>query len=187
MKKYDVLDIGIIVADIPVKLPCESLDFCSDTFRVEKEAGITVSADVGHDNYSTGFAGVINLLRYVDFFMPSYVEAKYITGEAEPAKMAECIVRHTGEKTVIIKLGAQGCYVHEGAAGYTVPAFPVNIVDTTGAGDNFVAGFIGAYLGGGSVRECARFACAAAAVSTQYLGATSACVTLPRIRQLLQA
>lgn len=41
MKKFDVLDIGIIVADIPVKLPCEAIDFASDTFRVE---GIDIRA-----------------------------------------------------------------------------------------------------------------------------------------------
>ncbi|MEI6100792.1 MAG: sugar kinase [Eubacteriales bacterium] len=309
MKKFDVLDIGIIVADIPVKVPCSSIDFLSDTFRVEKieiceggdaansavvlsqlgkkvalagalgndgignlvrgmiaskgvetgtirmkdgvqtsvsivlvnsqgdrtfictrgnnitlclqdldfsliqqtrhinisslfahpllekdgisffkaagEAGVTISADVGHDNYNTGFAGVADLMQYVDLFMPSYVEAKYMTGETEPKKMAEFFIRHTGQKIVVIKLGAEGCFVFEKGKGYNVPAFKVESIDTTGAGDNFVAGFLHAYLDGMPIRDCARFACAAAAISTQYLGATSPLATLQKIRELL--
>lgn len=108
-----------------------------------------------------------------------------MTGETEPKKMAELFVRRAGVKTVLIKLGAEGCYVYDKEEGYAVPAFPVDAADTTGAGDHFVAGFISAYLDGGTVRECARFACATAALSTQYLGAAPEQLTLPRIRELL--
>ena len=156
-------------------------------FQAAKDAGVTISADVGHDNYHTGFEGVARLLQYIDLFMPSYAEASYMTGETEPKRMADYFVRNTGEKIVVIKLGAEGCYVYEKGKGYSVPAFQVNSVDTTGAGDNFVAGFISAHLDGMEIHECARFACATAAISIQHLGATSLYTTLPNIHKLLSS
>lgn len=108
-----------------------------------------------------------------------------MTGEAEPERMAAFFVRNTGVKTVVIKLGAEGCFVYDRGKGYTVPAFRVDTVDTTGAGDNFIAGFMHAYLEGMELRECAWFACATAAVSTRYLGATSPETKLENIGKLL--
>lgn len=154
-------------------------------FEKAKNAGVTISADVGHDNYNTGFSGVKRLLAFIDIFMPSYTEAKYMSGETDPGRMARFFTERTGEKTVVIKLGSEGCYVHHKGKGYTVPAFSVDAVDTSGAGDNFVAGFLSAYLDGMPVRDCARFACAVAAVSVRHLGATSRETTLPNVQKLL--
>ncbi len=156
-------------------------------FESAKNAGVTISADAGHDNYHTGFSGVERLLQFIDIFMPSYTEAKYMTGETDPARMAKFIMDRTGEKTVVIKLGGQGCYVRHKGKGFTVPAFRTEVVDTAGAGDNFVAGFVSAYLDGLPVRDCARFACAAAAVSVGYLGATSPNTSLANIQKLMNS
>lgn len=154
-------------------------------FEKAKNAGVTISADVGHDNYNTGFSGVAHLLQYIDIFMPSYTEAKYMSGETDPKTMAQFFTDRTGEKTIVIKLGSEGCYVYHKGRGCTVPAFRVDAVDTAGAGDNFVAGFLSAYLDGLLIRDCARFACAAAAISVQYLGATSPNTTLDNIQKLM--
>lgn len=156
-------------------------------FESAKNAGATVSADAGHDNYGTGFEGVRRLLHYVDIFMPSFAEAKYMSGENDPERMAQFFADQTGEKTVVIKLGAEGCYVRDRGRGYAVPAFRVEAVDTTGAGDNFLAGFLSAYLDGAPVRDCARFACATAAVSVTQLGATSPGTTVEKVGRLMEA
>ena len=157
-----------------------------ELFERAKDSGVTISADATHDNDGTGFEGAEKLLRYVDVFMPSYEEAKYISGETEPGRMAEFIVDRTGEKTVVIKLGAEGCYVRDKGRGYRVPAFRVDAVDTTGAGDNFLAGFLSAYLDGAPIEDCARLACAAAAVSVTQLGATSLMTTQKSVRMLME-
>ena len=152
-----------------------------------KNAGVTVSADVGHDNYNTGFSGVARILQYIDIFMPSYKEAKYMSGETDPKKMARFFTDRTGDKTVVIKLGSEGCFVHHKGKGFTVPAFRVDAVDTAGAGDNFVAGFLSAYLDGMPARDCARFACASAAISVQYLGATTPHTTVENVQKLMDS
>ena len=155
-------------------------------FEKAKNAGLTISADTGHDSYNTGFEGIAHLLRYVDIFMPSYVEAKYMSGESDPKRMAAFFTRQTGEKTVVIKLGEEGCFVREKGKGYRVPAYRVDVVDTTGAGDNFLAGFLSAYLEGADVLDCARFACATAALSTTQVGATSPVTTVEAARELMK-
>lgn len=55
----------------------------------------------------------------------------------------------------------------------TLPAFTVKAIDTTGAGDNFAAGFITAMLEGGNIRECCEFGAAAAGICCEHLGANS--------------
>lgn len=155
-------------------------------FENAKNAGLTISADTGHDNFGTGFAGVRRMLEAVDIFMPSFTEAKYMSGESDPGRMAKFFTDQTGEKTVVIKLGAHGCYLHEKGRGRIVPAFRVEAVDTTGAGENFLAGFLCAYLDGGDAEACARYACAAAALSTTRLGAAPLLVTPENISALIK-
>ena len=61
-----------------------------------------------------------------------------------------------------MKLGAGGAMTLEGDAVLHVPAFPIEVVDTTGAGDSFDAGFLHAWLRGATTRECLRWGAPAA-------------------------
>ncbi len=151
-----------------------------------KNVGATVSADAGHDNYKTGFEGVAPLLKFVDIFMPSYGEARYMSRESSPERQARFFVDKTGEKTVLIKLGAEGCYVYHRKKSFTLPGFKVEAKDTTGAGDNFLAGFLSAYLDGEEIGACARFACAVAADSTLHMGATAPHIDMANIQKLFK-
>jgi len=144
-----------------------------ELFEKAKEKGLTISADADFDGNPTQLEDVVHLIALLDVFMPSYIEARQLTGEAEPKRMVDFIVNKTGEKIVIIKMGEQGCFVHENGSDYMVPSYKVEAVDTTGAGDCFVAGFLYAYLEKMPVRECVRFGSAAAAINVQAVGATS--------------
>ncbi|MGE5495318.1 MAG: carbohydrate kinase family protein [Burkholderiales bacterium] len=155
-------------------------------FRAAKERGLTVSADANTDYFNVGFEGVRKYLEYLDCFMPSYAEAKHLTGETEPGRMAEFIANKTGVKTIIIKLGAEGSYLYSNGKGGVIPAFSVKTVDTTGAGDNFVAGFLSAMLSGMDTEDCVRFGNAAAALKIQHVGATSPVVTSENVRAFLK-
>ena len=85
---------------------------------------------------------------------------------------AECLLK-AGVKNVIIKCGARGCLVRNEKECYTVPAKPgIRCIDTTGAGDSFVAGFICALSEGRTLRECAQYANECGAKAVQVLGAT---------------
>jgi ribokinase len=78
-----------------------------------------------------------------------------------------------GAASVILKLGNTGCAAFTPDGEFWVPAFEVEAVDTTGAGDCFVGGFLAALHRGRSWLEAARFANAVAALSVQKLGATA--------------
>jgi ribokinase len=84
--------------------------------------------------------------------------------------MAEAL-RRMGPKTVIIKLGDQGCLAHDGINVRHIPCFPVEVKDTTAAGDTFNAGLAVALAEGAPLEHALRFASAAAAISVTRLGA----------------
>jgi len=78
-----------------------------------------------------------------------------------------------GAETVVIKLGREGCYVKGRKCAFYQPAYAVETVDTTGAGDAFVAGFLTGTLKQWSLVKCAQFASAVSAHCVQSLGATA--------------
>jgi ribokinase len=80
-----------------------------------------------------------------------------------------------GARAVVVTLGADGVEVHRpGRAPAAVPAFPVDVVDTTGAGDAFSGAMAWALARGTSLDDAVVLACAAAALSTTALGARGA-------------
>ncbi|MDO4500055.1 MAG: carbohydrate kinase family protein [Erysipelotrichaceae bacterium] len=81
-------------------------------------------------------------LKYLDYFFPNDIEALYFTDKNTIEEAAEELFK-CGIKNVIIKCGKKGCYIRNKELSTYVNALIVdNIIDTTGAGDSFVAGFI---------------------------------------------
>lgn len=114
--------------------------------------------------------GLGDALAMIDYLFPNEKEAAYYTGEAEFADMARALTDR-GVKHVIVKAGPAGCYARGGGEAFTLPAVPVpNVVDTTGAGDNFVAGFIAALLKGEALRACAHAGLRQAARAITHTG-----------------
>ena len=94
--------------------------------------------------------------------------------------------RSLGVKNVIIKTGEKGCTVSGEKGQFSMPACDVNAVDSTGGGDNFVAGFISALLHGGSLRECCQYGTACAAVCVQSIGATTGVKNRESVEEFLK-
>ncbi|MCX7667856.1 MAG: carbohydrate kinase family protein, partial [Atribacterota bacterium] len=121
-------------------------------------------------NQLNDFSGAIN----TPLLVSSYEEAKALSGYDDPEKIARFFIAR-GVENVVIKLGEEGCYVMspgEDAAFYA-PSYRLNhVVDTSGAGDAFCAGFITGLLSGFSIRQCARFANAVAAHCIMEIGTT---------------
>ncbi len=112
-------------------------------------------------------------LPHLDFFMANATEAFRLTGERQIAQAAQAL-KARGPHNVIIKSGAEGCYVlGEGFSG-PVKAFDVPVVDTTGAGDAFAAGLIAALAGGAPLEEACQAGNQAGARVVQHLGAITA-------------
>jgi sugar/nucleoside kinase (ribokinase family) len=112
------------------------------------------------------------LLTHVDVFCPNLREAEAITGEADPARAADALLDAGVREVVAITLGEEGCYVKPtGGSGEHVGWQEVAAVDTTGAGDVFVAGMLAAWYKGHDWSIAGRVANVAGAMATTELGA----------------
>ena len=154
-------------------------------FAAARGKGKLTSMDVTWDTTGRWMSVVEPCLRHLSFFMPSISEAKHIAGTDDPEQIARCFLDR-GVGTAVIKLGAEGCYVREaGAEGFRVPGFPTDVVDTTGAGDSFVAGFLTGVRHRRDLRDCASLACAVAALNIRKVGATAGIPTLDEARAFM--
>lgn len=108
---------------------------------------------------------------------PNEVEAETLTGVAvtdlQSADRAAKILFDRGVQNVLITLGSRGVYINTEGKSMIVPAYSVNAVDTTGAGDAFNGGLLTALAEGKPLAEAARFANALAALSVQRIGTTA--------------
>jgi sugar/nucleoside kinase (ribokinase family) len=124
-------------------------------------------------------------LAYTDFIFPNCEEGRQLTGQQEPAAIAAHL-RALGVKTVIVKLGAAGCYVESAAGAFTAPGFAVQPLDTTGAGDCFAAGFLAAICRGQSLAQAAVYANASGSLATLRLGGADSAPTSAQLEDFLQ-
>lgn len=104
----------------------------------------------------------------------------------DPAEIAQAL-KTVCPGVVVVKHEADGCYVNDGAQAFHVPAFRVHAIDTTGAGDNFVGGFLCAVLQGLSLPACVQYACATGAISVQSIGTTTGLQSRQQVEDFLRA
>jgi sugar/nucleoside kinase (ribokinase family) len=112
-------------------------------------------AAVGAEAFLTWLGGDVLLLANSD-------EARVLTGLTDPAAAAHALAERLGE--AVVKCGAEGAVWSDGTALHKVAATPASVVDTTGAGDAFAAGFLAA-VGAGPDRLAAAARLAARAVA----------------------
>jgi len=129
-----------------------------------------ISLDVGMAASKEIPGRILQVCREVDILFVSDDEAAALTGTRDPRKAYRALQR-CGAREVVLKIGKRGCLVVQGGALQQVPAFNVQPVDSTGAGDAFVAAFLQARLRGWSNTEAAVAANAAGAVAASVVGA----------------
>lgn len=142
--------------------------------RMAREANVTVCMDTAWDSSGQWLRKIEGVLPYLHWFMPSYEEAKALSGHDHPEAIARFFIAR-GVENVVIKLGEKGCYVASTAenAAFYAPSYRLErVVDTSGAGDAFCAGFIAGLLSGFDIDRCARFANAVAAHCIMEIGTT---------------
>ena len=116
---------------------------------------------------------VRDALPLIDCITPNEDEARYYTGKTDPAEMAD-VFYEAGVKNVIVKLGSRGCYFKSSEDKGFIPAYDIQAVDATGAGDNFIAGLASEILRGAGLREALAFASACGAICATAAGASTA-------------
>ena len=111
-------------------------------------------------------------LKYIDYIFPNESEIFTLTRENDPYKNAKKLVE-LGAKCAVIKRGKNGCLIYTDGLYIDIPAYSVSeVVDSTGAGDSFVAGFLYGLSHGFKLKECGIFANAVASCVIESLGAT---------------
>jgi sugar/nucleoside kinase (ribokinase family) len=133
--------------------------------------GLLVSLDVTWLPEAS-WEDALALLTHVDVFCPNLREAEAITGEADPPRAADALLDAGVNEVVAITLGEEGCYVKPaGGSGEHIARQEAPAVDTTGAGDAFVAGMLAAWYKGHDWTTAGRVANVAGATATVELGA----------------
>lgn len=128
-------------------------------------------------------APVRRALAQIDVFMPNANEARHLTGEDSTLAALAALARLC--RLVVIKDGANGSYAQRGDEVLHAPAVPVEVVDTTGAGDCFSAGFLRAWLDERPLAECLRWGNVCGGLSTRARGGATAAPTLAEVEQWL--
>lgn len=130
------------------------------------------------------------LLKKVTIVTPNEVEASILTGikvvDADSAKQAAEWFLARGVQRVVITMGGMGAFIADGDKRVMTPAFKVNAIDTTGAGDAYNGGFVAALAEGCDMIEASRFAAATAALSVQKMGTTPSMPTRAEIDAFLK-
>jgi len=150
-----------------------------------KAAGVTTCVDTAWDDTGRWMTAVGPLLPYTDLFLPSLPEAQQLTGRERPEEVAQALL-DAGAELVGLKMGPEGSYVRTAETELRVPAYPVKVVDGSGAGDAFVAGFLYGHLRGWDLERTTRFANALGALATTAPGTTSGIRGLEQVVALLE-
>ncbi|MFN7992334.1 MAG: PfkB family carbohydrate kinase [Bryobacteraceae bacterium] len=147
---------------------------------IAHKAGIPVTVDV-----DTIYHGFERVLPHVDYLIASADFPTQWTNERDPFRALEMIQREYGMKVAAMTLGAHGALALENGRFLYSPAFVVNCVDTTGAGDVFHGGFCYAVLQGMMLGEALDFANAMAALNCTAIGARGGICGLQDVRALM--
>ena len=143
-----------------------------DLFREAKRAGLSTSLDTNDDPENKWDRDLLEVLKYVDIFLPNDREAKKI---ARTDDLSQAINLLAGlAKIVVVKRGSSAAICRSGQEQCSLMPPSVKAVDDIGAGDSFDAGFVRQFLTGAKLEDCLAFANVAGAYSTTKEGGTEA-------------
>ncbi len=157
------------------------------SFRTQKELLETfkkcgkVSFDPGALYAQKGYAQLSPIMEKAYVVMPNALELEQITGQKDPKKGAAFLLSK-GVEIIAVKLGSEGCYVTNGYEHHHIKAYKVPVVDTTGAGDAFNAGFLYGLLNKKSLLECGQIGNFVASRCVMKMGARAG---LPYAKELV--
>lgn len=148
---------------------------CTRTLKRAKEAGHLTALDTAGSPREDWPQVLKPVLPYIDYLVPSFHEALRCVPagvEQTPQAVARYFLDN-GAKVVALKMGEAGSYVTDGQEEHSIPAFKVQAVDATGAGDAFAAGFLAGIVRGYSLAESARLGNATGALCVTEMGTTA--------------
>ena len=149
--------------------------------RQAKEMGLMVVMDAG-----TLREGYRELASMVDIMIASERFGTAVAGSDKPVEKALGVLSQWGPSQVVITLGSKGSIGWSGGKIISQKAFPVNVVDTTGAGDVYHGAYIYGLLQSWDMAKCMRFASATSALKCMEMGARKGIPTLEKTMNFLK-
>lgn len=162
-----IFHLGTLLAD----------DFSLDAIKLLSRKGI-VSVDAqgylrevrGEQVHAIDWADKLEALKYIDIIKANEKEMETITGTTDPYEAAR-ILAGWGCKEVLLTLGDQGSLIYADGRYIEVPAYPTpDVVDATGCGDTYMAGYLYSRSRGASYEEAGRFAAAMCTLKLSHSG-----------------
>lgn len=144
-RNTEFLHVTSFVGETPFHAQRQLLDMISE---------VKLSFDPGELYIRKGMAAMRSFLKRSHVVFPNESELRLLTGLDFRAGAKK--LRTEGAEIVAVKLGERGCYITNGEEEHTVDAYHVEVVDTTGAGDAFCAGFLYGLIEGQNLYECGR-------------------------------
>jgi len=141
---------------------------------------VKLSLDPGELYARKGLTTLEPLIQRTFVLMPNHLELELLTGVADYKRGAKALFEKS-VGIVAVKLGGKGCYVTDGRESFHIKPFKAKVIDTTGAGDAFDAGFLYGMLEGKSLYECGRIGNFVASRCIMKMGARTG---LPRLEDL---
>lgn len=149
-----------------------------------RELGAVTIADMVADRADATLAELAPVLGQLDYLIPSQIEAEHYTGTFDLEAAARVLAGY-GVDTVVIKQGAAGATAFRDGQSWHHGSYDVPVHDTTGSGDNFVAGFVSGLAAGLGVPECLQRGAATAALSVQHLGSSGGVDSLAAVQDVI--
>ena len=149
-----------------------------------KAAGCTTTFDLIATNAET-IRIVEPLLPFIDYFMPSLEEARDLAGRDDARDCARFFLDR-GVPHVVLTMGEAGSLIATPQGFIEIPALPLEVVDTTGCGDAYDAGFIAALCRNWDLETCGRFATAAASLVATGLGSDAGIKSFEQTLDVMQ-
>lgn len=167
---------------------------CAGVLRKAKELGITTALDTAWDASGRWMETLRPTLPYIDYFVPSYSEARRCVahlgvGNDSPENVARAF-QDEGVGVVALKMGEAGSYIRASAKDnhqeYRIPPFRVRAVDATGAGDAFAAGFLAGVMHDFDLETTGKLANATGACCVTEVGTVAGIRSLEETLQFIK-
>ena len=140
------------------------------TLKVAREGKAITTMDILGVKQDNMAEKILPAMPYLDFFMPNLEEAQMITGLTDLDELCDFFL-DAGAKHVVLKMGARGSLIKNKAGmRLRIPAFKVDVVDTTGCGDAWTGGFVAGLSRGMNIEEAAVLGSACGSLVATGLG-----------------
>jgi len=160
------------------------LDTVLSAAQHARKSGIRIAL-----NPAPAYALPNELISLPDFILPNETELSLLTNQPvtdiASAERAARILLERGAQNVIVTLGGNGALIVSSEQVTHVDTYPVQVVDTTAAGDAFIGGFAAALLQNKSVEDAVRYGCACGALATTKFGAQPSLPTREEVERFL--